>query len=951
MKRICLILFALTLLAASGPVVRAQSDDAMTYMDSPLMFVPGVEATGATASVAGETLQKFPVAGLQNTLPGLLSGLATVTTEWEPSKVASSANLTDTGMRLIMRGLPTMHGFQYVLIVVDGMICPSSNWIYISPNEVESITVVKDAASASIYGIQGASGVIWITTKRGFEGKMRVDARIDQSVQHMTRRPTMIHSWEYAELRNQAAVNDGFSPYSQFSEESIENFRDGAGELYPDNDWYKMFTRSLTSMTRTSVNLSGGNSKVRYFTDLNYMHQQSPIKSAHDKSRNYDPQGHYNWFGMRSNVDMNINPWLSAWLRLSANVELEKRSRYANSTLYNHLVTIPSSVYGPLTPAIDDPEDPRYESGNQVISTDSERNPVYGLINRSGYGKDLYTTVTAQSGLRANLSDYVKGLGAGVDFNYQTYTKRGLNTYQNFETWIQTSPDALNFTQLGSTENTPLVYGRSSSFYYHMDIGGQISYDRVFGDLTVNAKAYLLYQRKELEATSGSAALPYKRETAGATALLSYKGKYFLKGDFAYAGSEQFSPEHRFISTPGVSVSWLASEEPFLKGVNALDHLKLRASYGITANDIISSSRFLYLDYVTYSGAEGMRGNPNLSAEKIKGLNVGFDAKVLGSLSLSFDWFKTRCDNMLISSAESVPIYQGVSLSYYPYTNSGVMVNHGFDLSGTYNHVFANGIDAYIGGNFSHAHNTVIKSGESAYSDDYAYRYRQEGYSRGQLWGYKIDRSNGNGYFNFESEITAKGLTYASGTPRVGDLIYQDLNGDSIIDEKDYAPIGHTPHPEYYYGLFGGFKFKGFEFSFLFQGSAKASAMLSDTGVYETGYDGVYTSWHKQAWTEERWNNGEKISYPALSLTKTTNHADNEFFLQDLSFIRLKNVELAYTLPWKVSADGGTVRVSLSGQNLLTFDRMNLDFLDPESTTYLAFKPFRVYNLGVSLTF
>ena len=951
MKKIDLLLFALALLAVSGSGARAQGDSTMTYFRSPLMFVPGVETAGATSSVAGETLQKFPVAGLQNTLPGMLPGLATITTVWEPSKVASSANLTDTGMKMIMRGLSTIHGYQYVLIVIDGMICPSSNWIYISPNEVESITVVKDAASASIYGIQGASGVIYITTKKGFEGKMRVDARVDQSVQQMSCRPTMIHSWEYAQLRNEAAVNDGLRPYSQFSEEAIDNYRDGAGELYPDNDWYRMFMRSLTSMTRTSVNLSGGNSKVRYFTDLNYMRQQSPFRSAHDSARNYDPEGHYNWFGMRSNVDMNINPWLSAWLRLSANVQLEKRSRYANSTLYTHLVTIPSSVYGPLTPAIDDPEDPRYESGNQVISTDSERSPIYGLINRSGYGKDLYTTVTAQSGIRADLSDYVKGLGAGVDFNYQTYTKRGLNTYQNFETWIQTSPDVLNFTQLGSTENTPLVYGRTSSFYYHIDIGGQISYDRVFGDLTVNAKTYLLYQRKELESTSGSAALPYKRETLGATAMIGYKGRYFLKGDFAYAGSEQFSPEHRFISTPGISASWIASEEPFLKGVRALDYLKLRASYGITANDIISSSRFLYLDYVTYSGSEGLRGNPNLSAEKIKGLNVGFDAKVLGSLSMSFDWFNTRCDNMLISSAESVPIYQGVTLSYYPYTNSGIMVNHGFELSGTYNHVFSNGIDAYIGGNLGHAHNTVIKVGEPAYGDDYAYKNHQEGYSHGQLWGYKIDRSNGNGYFNFESEIAAKGLTYAFGTPRVGDLIYQDLNGDSIIDEKDYAPIGYTPNPEYYYGITGGLKFRNFEFSFLFQGAAKMSGFISGNGVYETAYDGIFTSWHKQAWTAERWNNGEQIRYPALSLSKTTNHCANEFFLKDLSYIRLKNVEIAYTLPWKIKPEGGMVRVCLSGQNLFTLDRLDLDFLDPESLTYLAFKPFRVYNLGVSLTF
>ncbi|MBR0174334.1 MAG: SusC/RagA family TonB-linked outer membrane protein [Bacteroidales bacterium] len=949
MKRLITIITTMLLLLPS--VAYGQSDSSMVYLNSPLMFIPGAQATGAVDSVDGETLQKFPVAGLQHTLPGMLSGLAVMTSQWEPSKVTSSSGLSSTNVTMVLRGKSTNHGYQHLLMVIDGMICPSSNWVYISPNEIESITVLKDAASASIYGIQGASGVICITTKKGFDGKMRIDARFDQSVQQMTRRPDMIHSWEYAAMRNQAAVNDGLARYSQFSAEAIENYRNGSSELYPDNDWYKMYVRPLTTLTRTSLNVSGGNAKVKYFTDLNYMHQQSPIRSAHDPARDYDPSGHYNWFGMRSNVDMNINSWLSAWLRLSANVQLEKRSRYAASALYAEVLNMPPTVYGPLTPFIDDENDPAYESGNQVVGTDAERTPVYGMINRSGYGKDLYTTVTAQSGLRADLSDFVKGLGAGVDFNYQTYAKRGLHTYQNYETWIQTSPDALNFTQLGSTENTPLVYGRASTFYYHMDIGGQLSYDRRFGEFTVNSKAYLLYQRKELEATSGSAALPYKRETLGATASFGYRNRYFLKADVAYAGSEQFAPEHRYLATPGISAAWIATNEEFLKGVRFLDYLKVRASYGHTANDIISSSRFLYLDYVTYSGAEGLRGNPNLSAEVIKGLNLGFDARLFGGLSASFDWFSHRCDNMLISSAESVPIYQGVSLDYYPYTNSGVMENHGYELSLSYGRTLESGLSFELGGNLGYAHNTVVKNGEAEYGDDYAYKHHGEGYSSGQLWGLKIDRSNGSGFYNFASEITAKGNTYGFGTPRVGDLIYQDLTGDHVVDDRDLAPLGHTNIPEYCYGIFGNFSYKRLEFSFLFEGLAKYSAFISGAGVYETSLDGIYSSWHKDAWTPERWNNGESISYPALSLASGTNHRASEFFLRDLSHIRLKNVELAYTLPEKLTRGIGNVRVCLSGQNLFTIDRLGLDFLDPESTDVTEFKPFRVYNLGISLTF
>lgn len=948
MKRLYLFISIAALLC---PAALKAQDTTKVALNSPLMVVPGTEITGAYSKVDGTTLEKFPVTGLQNTLPGMLSGLTTMTNNWIPGAIVPSSAQTDINMTMMIRGRTSINGYNYILVVIDGMICTSSLWTYITPNEIESVSIVKDAAAASIYGIQGAAGVMYITTKKGSNGPMRVKARFDQSVQQMTRRPEMIHSWEYAMMRNDAARNDGLAPYSQFSQEVIDKYRAGDDPLYPDNDWYGMFINDLSYMTRASVNISGGNSRIRYFTDLNYMHQTSPIKTAHDPARNYDPTGQENWFGMRSNIDMDINSWLSAWLRLSTNVQYSKRSRYTAATIYSHLLSLPPTLYGPLTPAIEDKEDPRYDSGNQVVATDKEGSPAYGLINRSGYGNDLYTTITAQSGIRADLSQIVKGLGAGVDFNYQTYTKHALNTNQNFELWIQDSPDALNFTQKGSAENTPLTFSKTRAFYYQIDIGGQLSYDRRFGDFSIASKAYLMYQRKELEATSGSLALPYKRESMGITATFGYADRYFLKGDFAYAGSEQFAPEHRFIPTYGVSAAWLASNEEFLKDVSFLDKLKLRASYGITANDNIGTTRFLYLDYVTYNGTEGLRGNPNVSAEITKGVNVGFDARIFNGISASFDWFSMRCDNMLCSSSTSVPIYQGVALSYYPMVNAGKMENKGYEVELGYDHRFGNGLGINIGGQLSYAHNYVIYDGEAPYGDDYAYQYRVEGYSRGQLWGYKVDYSNGSGMFNFDSEIAASGLTYASGTPRRGDLIYVDLNGDSIIDEKDLAPLGYTSTPEYNYGIHGGFDYKGFEFSFFLQGTAKASMFLSGAGAYETSYDGIYTEWHKTAWTEERWNNGEKITYPALSLNTSTNHCSNEFFLRDLSYLRLKNVELAYTLPDSVTGKIGKVRLSLSGQNLLTFDKLGFKYIDPESRSYTSFNPFRTYNFGIGLTF
>ena len=420
-----------------------------------------------------------------------------------------------------------------------------------------------------------------------------------------------------------------------------------------------------------------------------------------------------------------------------------------------------------------------------------------------------------------------------------------------------------------------------------------------------------------------------------------------------YSGSEQFHPDRRYIATPAVSGAWIVSDEAFMDGADWLSNLKLRASYGITANDQLGGDRFLYLDYIDINGNEGLKGNPNLTAEKMKKQNYGFDLGLFNELTVSFDWYKSLCDNMLINSSGTIPEYQGVSLNNYPRTNWGKMENHGFEVEAMYEKRLNDDWSFYAGGSFSFNKNKVISINESPYSTDYAYHYRTEGQTLGQVWGYLIDYSNGNGMFNFKEELEARGLTYAFGTPRLGDFIYQDLNGDKVIDEKDMAPIGYSNLPRQSYNFSAGFKYKGLEFSVLLQGVNKVSTVVGGTGVYENAYQGVFNDIHRHAWTQERWNNGEKIEYPALSLNKSTNHQTNSFFVWNGSYLRLKNMEIAYTLPKhiskKISAEN--IRFSLSGQNLLTFDKMRSKYIDPEVGAMDKFQPYRVYNIGVSLTF
>lgn len=914
-------------------------------MDLGYMSLPKRAVTGAVSRVLGSDLDKSPESNLTKTFAGRFTGLTTIENNAELSRGALSSS--STGVTQLIRGLSTTNG-QEPLVIVDGIVCPNTNYTYISPKEIESITILKDAATTAIYGIQGANGVISIKTKQGHIGKTKVEVNFDQSFQQMTKEPLFVSSSDYVTMRNQAGYNDGLGLYSQFSKTDTELFQTGGNELYPNNNWYKMFIRPLTLMSRVGVNVKGGTERVRYFSNLNYMHQQLPFKTANESGSKYDPTPKNNWFNFRSNIDVKLNNYLSGFMRLSGNIKTEKTAGYGNETIYNHIFNLPPTMYGPLTPSGDG-----ISNGNQVVTHDHEKTPVYGMLNRSGYIRALVANINAQAGLTLDMSFLTKGLSVSGAMAYQTNAVNQTSTTQNFERYVRSNDmSKLDFSLFGSDSNTPLSYGKSVSFYYNLNLFANVDYKRTFGDHSVSAMGYIFYLQQEKE-LSGSGMLPYKRESLGLTAIYGYKDRYFIKADLGYSGSEQFHPDNRYIATPAISGAWIVSDEVFMENLNWLSNLKLRASYGITANDQLGGERFLYLDYLDASGNEGLKGNPDLVAEKMKKQNYGFDIGLFNELTISFDWYKSLCDNMLVSSAGLVPEYQGTALSNYPKTNTGKMENHGFEIEAMYDKKINEDWSFYVGGAFSYNKNKVININESPYSNEYAYPYRTEGFGYGQQWGYLIDYSNGNGMFNFQEELEKSGLSYAFGTPRVGDFIYQDLNGDKIIDEKDQAPILNTSIPQQYYSFSGGFKYKGFEVNLLFQGVGKFSRTISGIGAYESEYEGVFTDIHLKAWTPERWNNGEEITYPALSLKESTNHQPNSFFIMDASYLRLRNAEIAYTLPLNVSKKvfAEKIRFSLSGQNLFTIDNMRTKQIDPEVAVMGTFQPYRVYNIGVSLTF
>jgi len=914
----------------------------------------GNDISGSIATVSGADLEKAPVANLTQAFAGRLAGLTTQET---------SSELSRSNTNLYIRGLSAARG-NGPLVIIDGIIVAyNSNQTldYISANEIESVTILKDASTQALYGIQGANGLMVVTTKRGKKGGVQIKTSFDQSFQQGTTKPTFYNSADYAEMRNQAAFNDGHGMNYLFTDKQIANYRSVDNAKYPNNNWYERYMKDFAAMQRVGINATGGNDMVQFYSNINFMHQGGQFITDQTK---YDPGANNIWANYRSNVDMKLNKYLKAFVRLAGNIKRERTSGVSNAAIYGSLFQIPSTVYGPLTPDILDPTTGAVITKGNVITTEQVTSPTYGMLNRTGYTQATVTNITSQFGLDLDMSFLTKGLDFTGILAYQTNSVGVLNTTQDYERWERTSNlDTLLFTKKGTQTNTPLAYSKSSSSYYNLTYNAKLNYKRDYGKHQVGAMAYMFYQNLTKADLTSPGLLPYNRVSSGTEATYGYDSRYLIKFDVGYSGSEQYATSCRYIATPAVSGAWVISNEAFMHDMNWISNLKLRASYGKTANDQSGLARYAYLNNITATGGgpigylqyninEIQVGNPLIQAEVSTKQNLGIDLGLFNAISITVDVFKERMNNMVVSAVSTVPLYQGVPLANYPQSNVGIFENKGYEITANYDKIINHDLTISFGGQFSYAKNNIVKVNEVLKTADYAYRNWQEGFSYGQEFGYLVDYSNGNGFFNSKTELDNNKLVYSFGTPRLGDLKYQDLNHDGKIDERDKAPIGYGALPLVTYAFTGGITYKQFDLSFMFQGVGQYSSIYNGQGVFETSYDGDFGALHQDAWTKARYDNGGKITYPALSLVQSVNHQPSNFFNYNRSYVRLKNLELGYTLPLSISKaiSVSKVRFILSGQNLITWDKMKSEDFGPEGS-YTSFPVYRVYNVGVKVVF
>ena len=951
---VCGLLMCMTGMAQDIPEVPIPADSCEN-INMGLYSSPKMAITGSVATIEGQSLMK-PVSNLSLSLVGRFTGLNTL---------EYSSEFANAGISKIIRGFSTTNG-SAPLLIVDGGISTLSLLDYMNPEEIESISVLKDGSSLAVYGIRGSNGAIIVTTKRGVAGPLKVNTWYHYSIQQMTKKPPFVSSAEYAKLRNEAGFNDGLGTYSQFTQNEIDKFEAGTDPLYPTNNWYDMFVSKINTMQQAGLSVQGGNDRIKHFSTMNYLHQSSPFKyddqPVRRGERSYDPTLKVDMANIRSNFDVKLNPYLSAFLLLNGTIRVDKTNQTSASSTYGQIMITPPTMYGPLTPVETVSADGEISAQSDNVTTvEGQDYPVYGILNRSGYRRVLYSWLNTQTGVNLDLGFLTDGISLSGLMAYQMYGINLTSTYRNYERYIRSNDlSRLDFTKYGTSENTPLAFAKQFSFNYNLNLSVRADYGRIFGDHTIQASIFYYYSKREIQPyltsvdvlVSDLSILPYMTEIFGVTAMYGYRDKYFVKADLGYSGSEQFHPDYRFATTPAISAAWIASKEDILSGIDWLNMLKLRISYGVNANDQLGDERFLYADNISSYGVEELRGNPKLSAEKIRKQNYGIDLGLFGSVSLSVDYFYHHCDNMLVSSG-LIPVFQTIPLYYFPKLNNGEMENRGVEITAGFNDRLTQDISVFANASFSFARNKVIKINELPYKERF-YPNKTEGFRLGQPWGYLIDYSNGNGMFNSQQELDANLLTYSSiMAPRVGDFIYQDLNGEGIIDEGDLAPIGDPRYAEIYYSFNAGVQWKNFDFSFLLQGTANSSVVIGGTGAYEYSSRGVFNDIHKNAWTAERYAASEKIGYPALSLSGSANHVANSFFIMNSSYLKLRNVEIGYSMPASIAQilKMQNIRFSLSGQNLLTFDKMGSKYIDPETGSMAAFQPYRVYSIGVKCTF
>lgn len=908
-----------------------------------------VTLTGSISSVNTDELLKVPTASIGNMLSGVLSGVSSIQSSGQPG---------GDDPDVFIRGISTLNTMNAKpLYLVDGV---ERSFFQIDPNEVENITILKDASSTAVFGVRGANGVIIVTTKRGKEGKAKINASFSYGIQTPTRMPEFVNSYDYATFLNEAYTNDGKDP--KFTPEAVEAFRTHSNPIiYPDTDWMELLFKSSAPQTQGNVNISGGTERVRYFISMGMLDQKGFFKN-HDTR--YDANFNFNRYNYRANLDIDFTKTTLVAINMGGRVEKRNFPRSGDdiNQLFRRIYwATPFSGPGIV--------DGKWIKGN------SQYLPVglsdgLGNIYGRGYGSKTTNVVNLDLALTQKLDFITKGLQFKIKVAYNSgydHTKERATSIESYQPWYRkdvtwmehpagSDPNEVVYIQDGEAGLISYAesFGKSRDWYAEASFDWKRDFD------LHHLSALALYnQSKTYYPDSDYPGIPRGYVGLVGRVTYDYDNKYLIEGNVGYNGSENFAPGNRYGFFPAVSGGWVLTQEEFLKDNPVVNFLKMRASYGIVGNDRYHPygtgfmDRFLYLPNSYFIGSgyqfgtgtswspgayEKSFGNSGLSWEKSAKQNYGIDFSLFNQkLSGSIDYFYEKRTDIL-AKASTDPIIHAMSL---PVLNLGIVSNKGVELNLKWNHKI-NSFRYWTNLNVSYAKNKIVYQDEVP--SEYTYTLKT-GHPVGQPFGLKV-----RGFY-YEGMEDVADHSYVL---KEGDVVYEDLNHDGKIDDNDKTAIGYPSYPLLNAGLTLGFEYKGFDFSMLWVGATKTSRVLEETFRKPLGetYDrSLMSHQFTDRWTPETAATA-KLPRATIDGVKN-NYRDSELWVKDASYLRLKNIEIGYNfrLPFMPKIGMEKMRVFMTGYNLLTFDKLKIS--DPESMSsgVPQYPVMRVINFGLNVSF
>lgn len=883
---------------------------------------PKRAVTASVSSLSGSDIEKNTVFSLGNTLFGKIPGLVLDQNSGEPG---------NDNPGFSMRGVQTFGFSRAPLVLVDGFIRDLNA---VSVFDVDKISVLKDASATALYGIQAANGVILVTTKGGAAGKSRLTVDVSSGYQSPARLPQFYHSADYANMYNQALVNDKLP--TLYSPSDIAAFAEGTNPLYPDVDWMKEMIAKKSSLSSVNISSSGGNNFANYYVSLGYLYNDG-IYNNTNKNPGYSTNSTMNRLNFRSNVDVRLIKDLTLKLNLGGQINDLNAPRMATTDIWNRLYEYPTHLF------------PVFVKDGLLGGTAAFIDNPYGYINNRGYRETHNRFFQSDLELKYDLGRYIKGLELGARAGFDNYYTVTDGWSKSFAVYQLSKDPASGNPVIGAPigNNTNLSYNSPYNEAQNRRGTGEVNMrysKRLDSKNSIKVLAFYNQTRQIIGREN-----PYNMQSLGASVHYDHDNRFFADLSSSYGGTEAFAEGKRFGLFPAASAAYVLIDNDKAKQHKFLNYLKLRASAGMVGSSNMGT-RFAYRQLYVGGGAytfgntnagastitEGTIANPGLTFERSYQYEAGIDTRFFDQLDFNLSLFQQNRVDILTSQSTTVPALFGGTL---PSVNRGEVRNRGVEISMLWSRQFKNsGFFARF--NMSIIKDKVLQMAEELVpvGSEYAYRKGSPVY-----YTYGLEAI---GFFQSDADI-ANSPKQIFGPVQPGDIKYSDRNKDGVVNNYDVGPIGNGTIPTKEFGLELGFNVKGFDFQAMVQGQLDRNINLANYGNL---FFALRSSQKISTFVQNPWRPDQTTTanYPRLStLENANNYRTSSFWLRNGDFIKLRSLELGYNFKpvFFKSKNAVNSRVFLRGMNLLTLDRFK--YSDPENIS--GYPTMRSVNLGFKL--